>query len=113
MKGAVTGITVTNPGAGYLTPGLKKFVDTLPGAGESQANRRYLYFANKADVEGQNDVAALFRKMAQIEAKHAVQIMSQMGWKDAARLPVPARAWAAPEAAANSASTTAQRRALR
>ena len=25
-------------------------------AGESQANRRYLYFANKADVEGQNDV---------------------------------------------------------
>jgi len=30
-------------------------------AGESQANRRYLYFANKADIEGQNDVAALFR----------------------------------------------------
>ena len=30
-------------------------------AGESQANRRYLYFANKADMEGQNDVAALFR----------------------------------------------------
>jgi len=25
-------------------------------AGESQANRRYLYFANKADIEGQNDV---------------------------------------------------------
>src|SRR6478609_3349595 len=33
-------------------------------AGESQANRRYLYFANKADVEGQNDVAALFRSTA-------------------------------------------------
>jgi rubrerythrin len=30
-------------------------------AGESQANRRYLYFANKADIEGQPDVAALFR----------------------------------------------------
>jgi hypothetical protein len=27
-------------------------------AGESQANRRYLYFAGKADIEGQNDVAA-------------------------------------------------------
>ena len=27
-------------------------------AGESQANRRYLYFADKADVEGQNDIAA-------------------------------------------------------
>jgi len=33
-------------------------------AGESQANRRYLYFANKADIEGQNDVAALFRSTA-------------------------------------------------
>ena len=30
-------------------------------AGESQANRRYLYFAQKADVEGYPDVAALFR----------------------------------------------------
>ncbi|MFN7220707.1 MAG: ferritin family protein, partial [Burkholderiales bacterium] len=29
-------------------------------AGESQANRRYLYFANKADVEGHTEVAALF-----------------------------------------------------
>lgn len=31
VRGAVTDITVTAPGAGYLTPGLKKFVDTLPG----------------------------------------------------------------------------------
>ncbi len=38
VKGSVTGITVTAPGAGYLTPGIKKFVDTLPGSGESQAN---------------------------------------------------------------------------
>ena len=30
-------------------------------AGESQANRRYLYFAQKADVEGHNDVASVFR----------------------------------------------------
>ena len=29
-------------------------------AGESQANRRYLYFAAKADVEGQNDIATVF-----------------------------------------------------
>ena len=34
-------------------------------AGESQANRRYLYFAAKADVEGQNDVSALFRSTAE------------------------------------------------
>ena len=38
VNGAVTGITVTNPGAGYLTPGLKKFVDTLPGLGPTAAN---------------------------------------------------------------------------
>jgi rubrerythrin len=40
-------------------------------AGESQANRRYLYFAGKADVEGQNDVAALFRSTAEGETGHA------------------------------------------
>ena len=40
-------------------------------AGESQANRRYLYFANKADIEGQNDVAALFRSTAEGENGHA------------------------------------------
>ena len=40
-------------------------------AGESQANRRYLYFANKADVEGQPEVAALFRSTAEGETGHA------------------------------------------
>jgi rubrerythrin len=40
-------------------------------AGESQANRRYLYFAAKADVEGQNDVASVFRSTAEGETGHA------------------------------------------
>ena len=40
-------------------------------AGESQANRRYLYFAAKADVEGFNDVAAVFRSTAEGETGHA------------------------------------------
>jgi rubrerythrin len=40
-------------------------------AGESQANRRYLYFAQKADVEGYPDVAALFRSVAEGETGHA------------------------------------------
>jgi rubrerythrin len=40
-------------------------------AGESQANRRYLYFAQKADVEGFNDVAAVFRSTAEGETGHA------------------------------------------
>ncbi len=40
-------------------------------AGESQANRRYLYFAQKADVEGQPEVAGLFRNVAEGETGHA------------------------------------------
>ena len=40
-------------------------------AGESQANRRYLYFANRADVEGYNDVAVVFRSTAEGETGHA------------------------------------------
>jgi rubrerythrin len=40
-------------------------------AGESQANRRYLYFAKVADVEGLPDVAGLFRDTAEGETGHA------------------------------------------
>ncbi len=40
-------------------------------AGESQANRRYLYFAKHADVEGLPDVAGLFRDTAEGETGHA------------------------------------------
>ena len=40
-------------------------------AGESQANRRYLYFASKADVEGYNDVASVFRSTAEGDTGHA------------------------------------------
>jgi rubrerythrin len=40
-------------------------------AGESQANRRYLWFAQKADIEGYPDVAMLFRSVAEGETGHA------------------------------------------
>ena len=40
-------------------------------AGESQANRRYLYFAQKADIEGHNDVSTVFRSTAEGETGHA------------------------------------------
>jgi rubrerythrin len=40
-------------------------------AGESQANRRYLYFARQADVEGFADIAGLFRDTAEGETGHA------------------------------------------
>jgi hypothetical protein len=40
-------------------------------AGEAEANRRYLYFAHKADIEGYNDAAAVFRSTAEGETGHA------------------------------------------
>jgi rubrerythrin len=40
-------------------------------AGESMANRRYLYFANMADIEGAPEVASIFRHTAEGETGHA------------------------------------------
>ena len=40
-------------------------------AGESQANRRYLYFARVADIEGYPDVGGLFRDTSEAETGHA------------------------------------------
>ena len=40
-------------------------------AAESQANRRYLYFAQKADIEGYSDIASVFRSTAEGETGHA------------------------------------------
>ena len=51
-------------------------------AGESQANRRYLYFAQKADVEGYNDVAAVFRSTA--EARPVTRTATLSSWKPSA-----------------------------
>jgi rubrerythrin len=51
-------------------------------AGESMANRRYLYFASKADVEGYNDVSAVFRSTAEGETGHAhghLEYLEQVG----------------------------------
>ncbi|MSP42436.1 MAG: rubrerythrin [Alphaproteobacteria bacterium] len=49
---------------------------------ESQANRRYLYFPQKAGVEGYNDVAAVFRSTAEGETGHAhghLEFMEMVG----------------------------------
>jgi rubrerythrin len=51
-------------------------------AGESQANRRYLYFAKQADVEGYPEVAGNFRDTAEGETGHAhghLQYMQSVG----------------------------------
>ena len=48
-------------------------------AGESQANRKYLAFADKADQEGFKQVAKLFRAAADAETVHARNHLRVMG----------------------------------
>jgi len=48
-------------------------------AGESQANRKYLAFARKAEQEGFSNVARLFRAAAEAETIHALGHLSAMG----------------------------------
>ena len=60
-------------------------------AGESQANRRYLYFAQQADVEGYNDVAAVFRSTAEGETGHAhghLEFLQSGGGDPATNMPI-------------------------
>jgi rubrerythrin len=47
-------------------------------AGESQANRKYLAFAKKADTEGYKQVAKLFRAAADAETVHALNHLREM-----------------------------------
>ncbi len=51
-------------------------------AGESQANRRYLYFARRADIEGYPDIAGVFRDTAEGETGHAfghMEFLAEVG----------------------------------
>ena len=48
-------------------------------AGESQANRRYLFFAEKAEEEGHPRIARLFRAVAEAETVHARNHLENMG----------------------------------
>ncbi|MBW2985759.1 rubrerythrin family protein [Candidatus Woesearchaeota archaeon] len=47
-------------------------------AGESQANRKYLFFADKAEMEGRKQIARLFRAAAASETAHARNHLSVM-----------------------------------
>ena len=70
---------------------------------EIEAAQRYADFADAMDTHNNREVAALFRKMADIEGKHAAQIMAAMEWK---QVPAPTSAkpswegFEAPETAA-------------
>ncbi len=60
---------------------MKKSIKNLMEAfaGESQANRRYLAFAKKAEQEGYRQIAKLFRAAAEAETIHALSHLRVMG----------------------------------
>lgn len=59
----------------------KKTLENLMAAfaGESQANRKYLAFAKKAEEEGKLNVAKLFRAAAEAETIHAMKELELAG----------------------------------
>lgn len=63
---------------------------------ELDAIERYAQFAEQLDTHANKEVAALFRKLSQIESLHAKRILEEMHWP---RMPAltPAYAWETPE----------------
>jgi len=64
-------------------------------AGESQANRKYLAFARRAEKDGYPQIAKLFRAAAEAETIHALSHLQNMGGVASTlenrKLPLPAR----------------------
>ena len=69
------------------SPSLADFM-TQAIAMELEARERYEEFADAMEAHNNREVAAMFRKLAAIEGKHADQLLAQMGWSE---LPVQAR----------------------
>jgi rubrerythrin len=66
---------------------------TLALAMETEAAERYAEFADAMEMHNNLEVAALFRKLAGIEGKHAAQIMAEMGWREAPPMPPGRPTW--------------------
>jgi rubrerythrin len=60
---------------------------------ENEAAERYAEFADAMEMHNNLEVAALFRKMAEIETKHARAIMAEMGWREAPASPSGRSRW--------------------
>jgi rubrerythrin len=64
---------------------------------EREAVARYAELADMMEVHNNNEVAALFRRMAEIEGRHVTQIQAEMGWADDGVQPRAAATWTTPE----------------
>lgn len=71
---------------------------------ELDAAQRYNEFADMMDVHNNPEVGAWFRKMADVEGKHADHIMAQMGWSEAPAVPADAPLLAGRDAVEGAAS---------
>ena len=60
---------------------------------EIEAAERYAEFADAMEMCNNLEVAALFRKMADIEGKHSSQLMTEMGWREPPALPAGRATW--------------------
>jgi rubrerythrin len=65
---------------------------------EREAVERYTEFADAMEMHNNREVAAMFRTMASYEAKHAEQIMAEMGWKQPPEPPTGSFGWPGHEA---------------
>jgi len=65
---------------------------------EREAVERYSEFADAMEMHNNREVAAMFRTMAQYEAKHAQQILDEMGWTEPPPPPAGGFQWLAFEA---------------
>ena len=63
---------------------------------ELEATERYAQFADQLETHNNPEVARLFRKLAEIEALHAKNILREMKWPSVPALP-PAYAWTGDE----------------
>jgi rubrerythrin len=62
---------------------------------ELEATERYAQFAEQLDTHNNREVAALFRRLSEIEGLHAKRILDEMQWPSMPALP-PAYAWEGP-----------------
>ena len=71
---------------------LEEFM-TLALLMELEAAQRYADLADAMEMHNNREVAELFRRMADIEGKHAQKIMTEMGWREAPAPSPAAAAW--------------------
>lgn len=84
--------TTSQPGAAPAPRTLEEFM-VQAYAMECEAVERYTEFADAMETHNNREVAAMFRTMAGYEAKHAEQILAEMGWKTAPARPAGGLHW--------------------